>query len=470
MSFNDFSFETSLEDALAAMGFVEPTPVQQEAIPLILQNRDLIACAQTGTGKTAAFVLPVLNKLAANPGRKSKINTLIIAPTRELAMQIDQQVEGFAYFTGVSSISVYGGGDSSSWDQQKKALKSGADMIIATPGRLISHINLGYVDLSEVKHFILDEADRMLDMGFFDDIMSIFNKTPQKKQSLLFSATMPTKIRQLAKKILHDPEQISLSISKPAAGVLQGAYLTYDNQKIPLIQKLLAGKTDQYQSVIIFTSTRRMVKEITHALKKGNLSALMISSDLEQQERELALQSFKSKETQILVATDILARGIDIKEISLVINYDVPNDAEDYVHRVGRTARADSTGVALTFVNPRDASKFGAIERFLEEEINKIPLPPELGKAPAYEPNKRHGGGGRGRGRGGSHGRGGGGGRNRNGRSGGGRGSRNGGGGGRNKNNRGGSGRNESSNRNNSGRSGNGPGRGQGNDNAGKRD
>lgn len=447
------------------MGFVEPTPVQQEAIPLILENRDLIACAQTGTGKTAAFVLPVLNKLAADPGRKSQINTLIIAPTRELAMQIDQQVEGFAYFTGVSSISVYGGGDSSSWDQQKKALKSGADIIIATPGRLISHINLGYVDLSKVKHFILDEADRMLDMGFFDDIMSIFNKTPKEKQSLLFSATMPAKIRQLAKKILHNPEQISLSISKPAAGVLQGAYLTYDNQKIPLIQKLLIGKKDKYQSVIIFTSTRRMVKEITHALNKGNLSALMISSDLEQQEREMALQSFKSKETQILVATDILARGIDIKEISLVINYDVPNDAEDYVHRVGRTARADSTGVALTFVTPKDASKFGAIERFLEEEINKIPLPPELGEAPAYEPNKRHsGGGGRGRGRGGSNGRSGGGGRNNRG-GGGGRGPR--GGGGRRNNDRrsgGGSGgrRNESSNRNNSGRSGDG--------NSGKRD
>ncbi|MFK7809771.1 MAG: DEAD/DEAH box helicase [Saprospiraceae bacterium] len=394
------------------MGFVEPTPVQQQAIPLILDNKDLIACAQTGTGKTAAFVLPVLNKLASKPDRKSKINTLIIAPTRELAQQIDQQVEGFAYFTGVSSISVYGGGDSSSWDQQKKALKGGADMIIATPGRLISHINLGYVDLSEVKHFILDEADRMLDMGFFDDIMQIFNKTPKAKQSLLFSATMPTKIRQLAKKILHNPEQISLSISKPAAGVLQGAYLTYDNQKVKLIEKLLIGKTDQYQSVIIFTSTKRMVKEITIALNKAGLKSLMISSDLEQEDREKALQSFKSKETQILVATDILARGIDIKEISLVINYDVPHDAEDYVHRVGRTARADSTGVALTFINPRDARKFYAIEQFLEEEINKIPLPPELGEAPAYEPKKRIPSGG-GRGRGGHRG-GGGGNRNRN--------------------------------------------------------
>ena len=392
-SFKDFSFDSSLDEALSAMGFIEPTPVQQQAIPLILQGKDMIACAQTGTGKTAAFVLPILHKLASNPNRKAKINTLIIAPTRELAQQIDQQVEGFAYFTGVSSISVYGGGDSSSWDQQKKALKGGADIIIATPGRLISHINLGYVDLSGLAHFILDEADRMLDMGFFDDIMQIFGKTPKQKQSLLFSATMPSKIRQLANKILHKPEYISLSISKPAEGVLQGAYLTYDHQKIPLIESLLIAKNN-YQSVIIFASTRRIVKEITQTLNKGNLDALMISSDLDQEEREQALRSFKSKNTQILVATDILARGIDIKEISLVINYDVPNDAEDYVHRVGRTARADTKGVALTFVNPKDQTKFYAIEKFLGEEINKIPLPPELGKAPVYEPQKRYGRGG----------------------------------------------------------------------------
>ncbi len=404
LSFKAFQFDSSLEEALDMMGFVEPTPVQNEAIPIILDDRDIIACAQTGTGKTAAFVLPILHKLAIKPNRQSRIDTLIIAPTRELAQQIDQQVEGFAYFTGVSSISVYGGGDSSSWDQQKKALTRGADIIIATPGRLISHINLGYVDLSHVQHFILDEADRMLDMGFFDDIMQIFNKLPKNKQSLLFSATMPGKIRELAKKILHKPEQVSLSISKPAEGVLQGAYLTYDNQKIPLIENLLVGKTN-YQSVIIFASTRRIVKEIKSALNKGNLNALMISSDLEQEEREEALRSFKAKRTQILVATDILSRGIDIKEISLIINYDVPQDAEDYVHRVGRTARADSTGVALTFINPKDQSRFYAIEQFLEETINKLPLPPELGKAPAYEPRKKHRSSGRGgsyRGRGGN--------------------------------------------------------------------
>ena len=404
LSFKSFNFDSSLEDALDSMGFVEPTPVQIEAIPLILAGKDLIACAQTGTGKTAAFVLPILHKLALEPDRKSTINTLIIAPTRELAQQIDQQVEGFAYFTGVSSISVYGGGDSSSWDQQKKALKGGADIIIATPGRLISHINLGYVDLSKVKHFILDEADRMLDMGFFDDIMQIFSKTPKQKQSLLFSATMPGKIRELANKILHKPEQISLSISKPAAGVLQGAYLTYDNQKIALIENLLIGKTN-YQSVIIFASTRRIVKEIQQTLNKGNLNALMISSDLEQGEREEALRSFKSKRVQILVATDILARGIDIKEISLIINYDVPQDAEDYVHRVGRTARADSTGVALTLISPKDQARFYGIEQFLGEAINKIPLPPELGTAPEYEPHKRHRSTGRSPQRGGGRGR-----------------------------------------------------------------
>ncbi len=388
LSFADFHFDGSLEEALDAMGFEEPTPIQQEAIPIILENSDIIACAQTGTGKTAAFVLPILHKLAVKPDREPKIDTLIIAPTRELALQIDQQVEGFGYFTGVSSISVYGGGDSTSWDQQKKALTRGADIIIATPGRLISHISLGYVDFSTVKHFILDEADRMLDMGFFDDIMQIYNKLPTKKQTLLFSATMPGKIRELAKKILHQPKQVSLAVSKPAEGVLQGAYLTYDSQKIPLIEHLLVGKKN-YQSVLIFASTRRYVKEITQALNRGNLSALMISSDLEQEEREMALRTFKSKEAQILVATDILSRGIDIKEISLVINYDVPQDAEDYVHRVGRTARADATGVALTFINPKDQRRFHAIERFLGEPINKIALPPELGEAPAYNPNKK---------------------------------------------------------------------------------
>jgi len=412
-SFSIFKFNSTLDEALGMMGFEKPTPIQEKAIPIILENKDLIACAQTGTGKTAAFLLPILNKLAENPTTDNRVSTVIIAPTRELAKQIDQQIEGFGYFVGVSSLPVYGGGDGSSWDQQKKALTKGADIIVATPGRLIAHIQLGYVDFSKVQHLILDEADRMLDMGFYDDIMTIVKQMPEKRQNLMFSATMPSNIRKLAKSILVDPEQISISISKPAAGVLQGAYLTYDNQKIPLIQHLLTGKTN-YQSVIIFASTRRMVKEIADTLKRKKFSAAAISSDLEQKEREAALLDFKNKKTQILVATDILARGIDIKEISLIINYDVPNDAEDYVHRVGRTARADSTGVALTLIAPKGMRKFGGIEKLIETDVMKIPLPPELGEGPAYEPDKR-GGGGRGgnfRGRSSGKNRGGGGGRN----------------------------------------------------------
>jgi len=381
ITFSDLNFESSIGEALDAMGFESPTPIQQQAIPKILAGKDLIACAQTGTGKTAAFLLPVLNKLAADPDRPFEINTLVIAPTRELALQIDQQVEGFAYFTGVSSLPVYGGGTSNSWDQQKKALTKGADIIIATPGRFISHLNLGYVKLDKVKHLILDEADRMLDMGFFDDIMTIVNKLPKKRQTLLFSATMPPRIRDLSKKLLVNPDKISLAISKPAEGVLQGAYLTYDNQKVPLLEHLISGK-ENYKSILIFSSTKRMVREITQSLKRKKFRVREISSDLDQKDREQALLDFRTHKTQILVATDILARGIDIKNINLVINYDVPNDAEDYVHRIGRTARADTTGVALTLISQKDQRRFKDIEDLIEMEVKKIPLPSFLGEAP----------------------------------------------------------------------------------------
>ncbi|MEM1322692.1 MAG: DEAD/DEAH box helicase [Bacteroidota bacterium] len=400
MSFSIFDFHPNLNEALDMMGFEKPTPIQEQAIPIILEDHDLIACAQTGTGKTAAFLLPILNKLAKTPSQNGKVNTVIIAPTRELAMQIDQQVEGFGYFVGASSLPVYGGGSGTSWDQQKKALTQGADIIVATPGRLIAHIQLGYVDFKHVEHFILDEADRMLDMGFYDDIMTIVKQLPKERQNLMFSATMPDKIRKLARSILQEPQQINIAISKPAAGVLQGAYLAYESQKIPLIQSLLTGKKN-YPSVIIFASTRKIVKEIADALKRKKFAAAVISSDLEQKEREAALLDFKNRKTQILVATDILARGIDIKEISLIINYDVPGDAEDYVHRVGRTARADSTGVALTFISDKDQHRFHSIETLIEQEVMKIPLPADLGEGPKYEPGKRRGGGGYRRGRGG---------------------------------------------------------------------
>jgi superfamily II DNA/RNA helicase len=374
------------------MGFESPTPIQEQAIPIIMDNQDLIACAQTGTGKTGAFLLPVLNKSASDESKSNHIKTLIIAPTRELALQIDQQVEGFGYFLGVSSLPVYGGGDSSSWDQQKKALSDGADIIVATPGRLIAHINLGYVDFSHLEHLILDEADRMLDMGFHDDIMKIVSKLPKKRQTLLFSATMPSKIRQLSKKLLNNPKQLNIAMSKPAEGVLQGAYLVFEEQKINLIEILLSGKKN-YPSILIFASTKKKVREINQRLRHKNFACAEISSDLDQEQRESALRKFKSRSTQILVATDILARGIDIKEISLVINYEVPQDAEDYVHRIGRTARADATGVALTLISDKDQYRFKQIEELIEAEVMKIPNPPEIGEGPKYNPGQKPRGG-----------------------------------------------------------------------------
>jgi ATP-dependent RNA helicase RhlE len=387
LKFSEFNLCSELQDGLEAMGFETPTEIQEKAIPLILQGKDMIGCAQTGTGKTAAFLLPIMHQIETN--RKEGINAVIIAPTRELALQIDQQLEGFAYFTTVSSFAVYGGGDGAGFDQQKKALTKGTDIIIATPGKLISHLNLGYVKFDNVQHLILDEADRMLDMGFFDDIMRILSFMPKKRQNLLFSATMPPKIRDLSKRILTDPEQINISLSKPAEGVLQAAYMVYDKQKVGLISHLLKGKEEEYKSVIVFSSTKSNVKRITATLKKNGFSAQEIHSDLNQEEREEALRLFKNRRVQITVATDILARGIDIDEISLVINYDVPGDGEDYVHRVGRTARAASTGVAITFITEDDQSKFHQIEQLIETDVKKLPLPAELGEGPVYNPRKR---------------------------------------------------------------------------------
>jgi ATP-dependent RNA helicase RhlE len=383
LKFSDFNFESSLQEGLDSMGFENPTPIQEQAIPIILNNKDLIGCAQTGTGKTAAFLLPVLNKLALHP--TDTTNTLIIVPTRELALQIDQALQGFSYFTSVSSLAIYGGSDGSAFERERHALSNGANVIIATPGRLMAHLNMGYVKLSTIKHLILDEADRMLDMGFVDDILKITTYLPKERQTLMFSATMAPKIRTLATKLLNDPEQISISISKPAEGVIQGAYLVYDAQKNNLIKALLEGK--ELSSVIIFVSTKIKVKELERDLQKAGLKAKAIHSDLEQNEREEVLRSFRSKKLQILVATDILSRGIDIEDIGLVINYDVPGDPADYIHRIGRTARAASTGVALTFINEYDQQKFQQIEQLIAAEVKKIPLPEHLGTGPEYKPD-----------------------------------------------------------------------------------
>ncbi|MCE2741812.1 MAG: DEAD/DEAH box helicase [Sphingobacteriales bacterium] len=385
MTFDDFQFDYELLDGLEAMGFNKPTPIQELAIPVILANKDLIACAQTGTGKTAAYVLPIIDKILAS--NHSHLNTLILAPTRELAVQIDQQVQGFSYYVPVSSIAIYGGGDGAIWDQQKKALKAGADIIIATPGRLISQLASGDIKLDKLEHLILDEADRMLDMGFYDDIIKIISYLPKQRQTILFSATMPPKIRTLAAKILYKPEEISIAISKPAAGILQQAYLTYDTQKIPLLGDIFKANT--YQSVIVFAGTKERVKSLQFELKRIGLKAKSFHSDLEQKEREDLMNEFRSRKVQVLIGTDILSRGIDVDGIDLVVNFDVPPDPEDYVHRIGRTARAESKGTAITFINEKDQKRFHAIETLIEREIPKLPLPTFLGEAPVYAPNTR---------------------------------------------------------------------------------
>ena len=371
------------------MGFKNATPIQEQAIPVILKRQDLIACAQTGTGKTAAYLLPILHNIVRAEVRH--LNTLIIAPTRELAQQIDQQVEGFSYFVGISSLSVYGGGDGATWDQQRKALEEGADIIIATPGRLIAMLTSGTIKFDHLEHLVLDEADRMLDMGFYDDIVRIISYLPKDRQTLLFSATMPPKIRTLANKILRDPKEINIAIAKPAAGILQQAYVVYDEQKGALLKHVL--RTVKWNSVIIFLSTKEAVKKLDHAFQRAGLPARAFHSDLEQGEREEILRGFRNKQVTILIGTDVLSRGIDVEGISLVINYDVPPDPEDYVHRVGRTARAETTGTAVTFINERDQRKFQAIERLIGDTIIKLPVPQELGPGPAYDPSAEKKGG-----------------------------------------------------------------------------
>ncbi|MBC7566223.1 MAG: DEAD/DEAH box helicase [Pedobacter sp.] len=378
MDFKDFNFNPDLYEGLLAMGFRSATPIQQQAIPLILNKQDLIACAQTGTGKTGAYLLPIMNMISETPERHN--NTLILAPTRELAQQIDLQVEALSYFTNISSLTVYGGGDGIAYEQQKRSMREGVDIIIATPGRLISHLSSGLLNLDQLKHLVLDEADRMLDMGFYDDIMKIVGYLPQVRQTVLFSATMPPKIRKLASTLLKDPQQINIAISKPAEGILQQIYLAHDEQKVPLLTRIL--KSGDFKSIIVFASTKEKVKNLGKVFRNLGLKAEAFHSDLTQKEREAALLKFKNRMLPILIGTDVLSRGIDVEGIDLVVNFDVPHDAEDYVHRVGRTARASTKGTAITLVNPKDKRKLESIEKLIEKRIDRIPMPEDLGTAP----------------------------------------------------------------------------------------
>ena len=372
-------------EGIEASNYIEATPVQEQVIPLILQGKDIIASAQTGTGKTAAFLLPLIHKIITGTPVPGVITTLVIVPTRELAIQIAQHLEGLSYFTPVSSIAVFGGGDGNAFVQEKKALSMGADIVVCTPGKMMAHIKMGYVKLSGLQYLVLDEADRMLDMGFYDDITFIIKHLEANRQTLLFSATMPPKIRTLARNILKDPAEINISISKPPEKIVQQAYLVYDAQKIPLIIHLLQEK--HFKTVLIFCSSKLNVKELTRTLKRNKINAAEIHSDLQQTEREDTLMHYKSGRVPILVATDILSRGIDIDNIDLVINFDVPHDGEDYVHRIGRTARAEAEGTAYTLVSVKEQRKFMSIEKLIGKDVDKIKIPETLGDQPLYSAN-----------------------------------------------------------------------------------
>lgn len=388
MRFDELNLEDAILDGVDFMNFQEATPIQEKTIPVILEGKDIIACAQTGTGKTAAYVLPIINELYKGNYPENAVNAIIMAPTRELAQQIDQQIEGFSYFAPVSAVAIYGGTDGIAWEQQKRGLEMGADIVIATPGRLLSYIKLGNVDLSQVSYFVLDEADRMLDMGFYDDIMQVYKQLPKTCQIIMFSATMPPKIRTLANTILKNPEEIQIAISRPPETIMQTAYICYDAQKLRILEDLFSQSRPQ--RVIIFSSSKMKVKELAKTLRKMKFNVSEMHSDLEQSQREEVMREFKNGKVDIMVATDVVARGIDINDIRLVINFDIPHDPEDYVHRIGRTARGtNGEGLAITFVGKEEQAAFKRIENFLGQTVYKIPIDPQFGEVPEYKPEEK---------------------------------------------------------------------------------
>ena len=396
MYFDELALSDEVLDALWDMHFDTCTPVQEQTIPVILEGHDVISCAQTGTGKTAAYILPLLTNLQYDNHDPNRLNAIIMAPTRELAQQIDQQMEGFGFYVPFSSVAIYGGNASGAWGTQVTGLQRGADIIIATPGRLLSQMNIYDIDFSGVKYFILDEADRMLDMGFYDDIMTIVNKLPKDRQTILFSATMPANIRKMAKAIMHNPVEVQIAISRPPESIRQMAVDIFETQKTAFLTRLLGDeairlsgerqediqKRDKLTKVIIFVGKKQRVKDLTRALRANHINARAMHSDLEQKERDEVMLDFRNGKVDVLVATDIVSRGIDVDDIPLVINYDVPHDAEDYVHRIGRTARAANKGEAITLVSPDDKRFMNKIERFLKKTIDRVALPDDLGPAP----------------------------------------------------------------------------------------
>ena len=385
--FEDLALSDDVLDALWDMRFEKCTPVQAKCIPHILEGKDMIGIAQTGTGKTAAFLLPMLTLLHEQPHPADAVNCLILSPTRELAQQIDQALQGFAYYTKTNSVAVYGGNDGIRFEQERKAFSQGADIIVATPGRLISHLQLGNLDLSRTTHIILDEADRMLDMGFFDDIKTILKQLPDNKQTILFSATMPPEIAKMAREMMHNPVEVKIAISKPAEKIDQSVYICRDNDKTPILKHIFTEQPPE--RVIVFVSSKQRVKELNVILKRKGYNCAAMHSDLDQSERDVVMLGFKQRNIDMLIATDIVSRGIDIDDIQMVINYDAPRDPEDYVHRIGRTARAGREGRAITLIGEKDRYPLSKIEKLLEKKITRNPLPE--GCLPPEEPTKYDG-------------------------------------------------------------------------------
>ena len=397
MRFDELALSDDILDALDAMHFEECTPIQEQSIGPILDGYDIIACAQTGTGKTAAYLLPLIDMLSETEATPT-VKCVIMVPTHELAQQIDRQMEGFAYYMPVSSLAIHGGNDGKEFARQQHALRQGADMVIATPGRLLAHMKMGYVDLSHVQYFVLDEADRMLDMGFSEDIMRIVAELPKDRQTLMFSATMPKKIQQLAATILTDPKEVKIAVSRPADKIDQSVFICHEGQKTALLKNLF--EQGYNKRVIVFSSSKQKVKELTQVMRRSKWKAAEMHSDLDQKAREQVMLDFRAGRIEILIATDILSRGIDIDDIAMVVNFDVPHEAEDYVHRIGRTARANTDGKAVTFVSERDQQRWAQIEDFLGSEVRRDEIPAELGEGPAYNPRRRGGKNSRGAGRG----------------------------------------------------------------------
>ena len=389
MKFESLPINPALVEALSYMNITETSPIQEQSIPHSLEGKDVVACAQTGTGKTVSFLVPILNRISTAKSASNKVKAVIIAPTRELALQIDKQIDALAYFLDVSSLAIYGGGDAKGFEQEKQAIRQGVDVIVGTPGKLITHLNLGYLDLSEVEFFVLDEADRMLDMGFREDIFKIHKKVPDSAQALLFTATMPVRLKDLIAKVSRNAVEVKIAVSKTAEGVEQLAVLAHDEQKASILERKL--KEEEYNSVIVFTGSKKLADQLGRKFKRLHMPLAVFHSGLEQTEREKVMLKFRSGEIKLIIATDILSRGIDIDNIEMVVNYDVPKDPEDYVHRVGRTARANKTGRALTFINGMDVNRFSRIEKLIEKEIPKENPPKDLGEGPFYSPGKNSG-------------------------------------------------------------------------------